>query len=116
MYVHLNVLRNKNTKVPSIFYSPPVNLSANGSVDLSSHANFRQPRLQQPPGGSGLNPNNHENNNRNHTSSPDGQNSPSSSTCSKEMYANLLMQLRHQGLCTFGCGILLWSTRVLSSI
>jgi len=66
--------------------SPPVNLSANGSVDLSSHANHRQQRPSLPPEANG---------DRNNAGSPD-----QSSTCSKEMYANLLMQLRHQGITT----------------
>ena len=65
--------------------SPPVNLSANGSVDLSSHANLR-PQRPLPPENNG---------DRNNAGSPD-----QSSTCSKEMYANLLMQLRHQGITT----------------
>lgn len=53
--------------------SPPVNLSANGSVDLTSSIRKRM-------------------------ESDGGHTSPSSSTSNKEMYANLLMQLRHQGI------------------
>ncbi len=58
--------------------SPPVaiSISANGSVDLSSHMRTKRPNDDQP----GHSP------------------SSSSSPCSKEMYANLLMQLRHQGI------------------
>jgi len=81
--------------------SPPVNLSANGSVDLSSHANLRQQqRLQQNNSSNHSNSLEIGNSDRNNASSPDGHSSPSSSTCSKEMYANLLMQLRHQGITT----------------
>ena len=94
--------------------SPPVasiSLSSNGSVDLSnnagpptnggvsSHASIRKRILQAASaeaaaavavvsagGGERVSPDRH------------GSVSPSSSTCNKEMYANLLMQLRHQGV------------------
>ena len=64
--------------------SPPVNLSANGSVDLSSHANLRQQqRLQQNNSSNHSNSLEIGNSDRNNASSPDGHSSPSSSTCSK---------------------------------
>lgn len=86
--------------------SPPVasiNLPSNGSVDLSSsaagpttvgsHASIRKRILQAASAEAAaavtaerVSPDRH------------GSVSPSSSTCNKEMYANLLMQLRHQGV------------------
>jgi len=73
--------------------SPPVaslSLSSNGSVDLSaasSHASIRKRILQAAASeAERVSPDRH------------GSASPSSSTCNKEMYANLLMQLRHQGV------------------
>jgi len=96
----LRVALSTNPLLTASLNSPPVHMaaaassqslsvSANGSVDLSSHASsLRSKRLlvgNEPAD----------------RISPDGHTSPSSSstaTSSKEMYANLLMQLRNQGI------------------
>lgn len=64
--------------------SPPVASLTNGSVDLTSHV--RKRFLVASSEAERISPDRHS------------SASPSSSTCSKEMYANLLMQLRHQGI------------------
>ena len=95
----LRVALSTNPLLTASLNSPPVHMaaassqslsiSANGSVDLSSHASsLRSKRLL-----AGNEPADRI--------SPDGHTSPCSSstaTSSKEMYANLLMQLRNQGI------------------